>query len=118
MTELGVITIEGNFQDPADESWFLGPHKCGVIFFRCPVPGHDHLNVIRVSETNPVSSYEGDIYKNIWKMDRLKVDLVSISPSILQKDDFHCGIPTYFKLVDKETIYGLDPIEPTVAIQQ
>lgn len=105
MKELGVITISGNLQMPANESWFLGENECGIIVYRCPNPGHNHLCIIRVSETKPVSAWNGDKYKNIWKLSRENDRIVFVSPSILEEGDFHSGPPTYFSLVPKEYIY-------------
>lgn len=100
MKELGVITIEGWLDSPAHENFWVNGQSCDVMWFRCPNPEHDHLMEIRVSEKN--SSHGSPA---VWKLTRENEGVVSISPSILCHDDFHCGIPTYFKLVDQKRIF-------------
>jgi len=109
MLELGVTMFDGIWTQEADPSWFLGEHKCGVVAFLCPVKNHAHVIMIRVSETDPVSYYDGDKYKNIWKLTKEPDGRISISPSILLEScQFHCGIPTYIKVVG-DRLSALDP---------
>jgi hypothetical protein len=67
-----------------------------MIHFRTPANG------------GGVSHIHGDKYKNIWTGVYTSASAIAVSPSILSYRtinpdvvDFHCGIPTHFKLVDE-----------------
>ncbi|MDP1675703.1 MAG: hypothetical protein Q8L88_02465 [Bacteroidota bacterium] len=107
----------------ADPSWFLGENECEILWFKClnkatkivdgkTVLIHDHLMAVRVSETHPISCFNGDKYKNIWKMTREPNNILKIEPSIdaSKSGCFHTGNPAYFQLTELDLDQLLDNI--------
>lgn len=117
MKELGQATFEAVYEEEPDRSWWLGENRCSLIAFVCPIPPHNHPVMIRVSETNPISHFGGDKYKNIWKLTKESDGRLSVSPSILQEGCFHCGIPTYFRIIG-DTFDKLWPMADTEPLQE
>lgn len=106
MLELGPVRMWGLWK-PGDASWTLGLYRADVLFFLCPVPGHSHLQVIRIHDGKPVIAWGGNKYKNIWQFKLMGNKLLEIGPSILLDGEFHAGIPTEFMLING----GLEVLE-------
>ena len=105
MKELGVITLKGYMTDYRPE--IEDSHsKVKYITFICPNPDcikHApdakhiaHLPIVTGDDTK----ISHDRNSAVWHYDIIDDKHISVSPSILVKEDFHCGIPTYFELVN------------------
>jgi len=104
VAELGVLHLKGH----VDEDIYPETDKYSVkhIEFMCPNPEckkHPRDSILGMISL-PIAK-EGN--NHVWTYTQIDDKHISISPSILCRDDFHCGIPTYFELVDtREELYG------------
>ncbi len=95
VVELGIISIKGFIENfsPTDVEDHATP-----LYFMCPNPDctkHPKDSILGIISIPTARA------KNVkvWEYKIIDENHISVSPSILCIDDFHCGIPTYFELV-------------------
>ena len=106
--ELGTTTLKGYMFDYISQS---EDEDMKWLYFICPNPnchsveGGPHIITVPITKKdhNEVSKQRNSA---VWQYQEIEPKKISVSPSILQKEDFHVGYPTYFELVDtKEELY-------------
>jgi hypothetical protein len=103
--ELGVITLKGMFMPPpVNEKEKLTEKDADLkwLYFVCPTDERKHMHAIALTRNYVPGRVDPLNDKSaVWGYEDIGENKIAVSPSILSKDCFHIGIPTYFELVDE-----------------
>ena len=100
--ELGIITIKGYFNNLETEK----DERVRHLAFKCPNKecirhnkvGHEHTITMLVTKI-PSQELINEYGEFVWSYQEVNSFKIAVSPSLLWRNDFHCGIPTYFDIV-------------------